>query len=100
ALCAKEALGGVLRGELWAEHLDRDRALECHVPTEEHHTHAAARDLALDVVLRRQGGAQSLENGGHERPRPRTSGGAVGKSNGPGFPRGRPPYRPSVITAR
>src|SRR2546422_2463418 len=95
ARLTQEALGRVRRGELGAQHLDRDWTLECHVPTEEHHAHTAARDLALDVVLRRQGGAQSLENGGHDRPRPRSSGGAMGKSNGPGFLPG-PPALPSV----
>ncbi len=48
------------------QHLDSNGPVEPHVAGEEHRPHAAARQLALDVVaFRRQGGAHPLQPGGH-----------------------------------
>ena len=55
------------RVQLGANDLDRHQPVELSVAGEEYGTHAAARQLALDVVApRREGGPHALQPGGHD----------------------------------
>ena len=59
-------LSGRLGGpQLWPQHLRRPQAVERHRAHEVHTAHAAARQLAQQLVVRRQGRTQALKEGRH-----------------------------------
>jgi len=49
---AREGVGGVRGGELGPQQFERDGAVEREVGGEEHPSHAAAAELALEAVVR------------------------------------------------
>ena len=75
--------GGLDGPPLGPQHLDAHETIEGHVPREVDRPHAAACELALELVVRRQGRTQALEEGRHRNLDRRTSRPPSRKSNGP-----------------
>jgi hypothetical protein len=79
---AQKCLGAFRRRELGPQHLDRDRPVEHHLVGEIDAPHAAAGELSLDAVVRRDCLLQAFQQGigivdiGPLRPQVTSAGGA------------------------